>query len=310
VTLPYNGKVLIAGGTSGGQPVTANELYDPVAGAFVANEPLSVARDELAANFFAIPEVGQVLLSGGLDSSGNPLALTEMYAYPTIRTDMADYPPGSPVTIYGAGWIPGETVSIQIQQTNDDDVWLTDTADATGSFTDNSFGITDSDGGVKFVMTATGNTSGLTAQYRFTDSVMSVSLANSSETVVAGGTTGNYGVTVDFSGFGTQHATLTTSTLPAGATANVSPVTGTGFPVSGTSTLTITTTCGTTLPNTYTFTVTATGSMGTSGTATSSNATLIVQPCATPTPTRTPTATLTATPTATATATLTRTPTG
>ena len=102
VTLPYNGKVLIAGGTSAGQPVTDNEVYDPVANAFVANEPMSVARDEFAANFFALPAVGQVLMSGGVDASSNPLALTEMYAYPTIRTDKADYPPGSPVTIYGS----------------------------------------------------------------------------------------------------------------------------------------------------------------------------------------------------------------
>ncbi len=139
VTLPYNGKVLIAGGTSAGAPVAANELYDPVTGAFVANEPSAVARDEFAANFFAVPAVGQVLLSGGLDASGNPLTLTEMFAYPTIRSDKSDYPPGSPVIIYGAGWAPGEQVTIQIQETDSDDTWLTDTADSSGSFTDSSF---------------------------------------------------------------------------------------------------------------------------------------------------------------------------
>jgi large repetitive protein len=102
LTLPYNGKVLIAGGTSAGQPVTANELYDPVANAFVTNAPMSAARNAFAANFFAVPAVGQVT-SGGLDGSGNALALSEMFSYPTIRTDMADYPPGSPVIIYGGG---------------------------------------------------------------------------------------------------------------------------------------------------------------------------------------------------------------
>src|SRR5208282_2192698 len=94
LTLPYNGKVLIAGGTSAGQPVTANELYDPVISSFVANDPMSVARDEFAANFFAVPAVGQVLMSGGTDSTGTPLALTETFSYPTIRTDKNDYPPG------------------------------------------------------------------------------------------------------------------------------------------------------------------------------------------------------------------------
>ena len=77
---------------------------------------MSIARDEFAANFFAVPAVGQVLMSGGLDSTGTPLALTEMFSYPTIRTDQADYPPGSPVTIYGAGFAPGETVTISIQE--------------------------------------------------------------------------------------------------------------------------------------------------------------------------------------------------
>ena len=171
VTLPYNGKVLIAGGTSAGQPVADNELYDPIVNAFVANEPMSIARDEFAANFFAVPAVGQVLMSGGLDASGTPLALSEMFAYPTIRTDKSDYAPGSAVTITGTGWAPGEQVTIQIQETDSDDTYLSDTADSTGSFTDNSFGIADNDGGVKFVMTAIGATSGQTAQYRFTDTV-------------------------------------------------------------------------------------------------------------------------------------------
>ena len=160
VTLPYNGKVLIAGGTSAGQPVTDDEVYDPITSTFVANEPMSIARDESAANFFALPAVGQVLMSGGADASGNPLALTEMYAYPTIRTDKSDYPPGSPVTITGAGWAPGETVTIQIQESDSDDTFLTDTADSTGSFTDTSYLIEDTDGGVQFLMTATGQTSG------------------------------------------------------------------------------------------------------------------------------------------------------
>ena len=216
VTLPYNGKVLIAGGTSAGQPVTDNEVYDPITATFAANEPMSVARDEFAANFFAVPAVGQVLMSGGADATGTPLALTEMYAYPTIRSDKSDYPPGSPVTITGAGWAPGETVTIQIQETDSDDTWLTDTADSTGSFTDTSFTIQDNDGGVTFVMTATGQTSGQTAQYRFTDSghVNTVFATPSSVTVAGGGTAS---ITVDCAQGGSNDAVTysVTSTLPA-----------------------------------------------------------------------------------------------
>ena len=89
VTLPYNGKVLIAGGTSAGQPVTDNEVYDPITSTFVANEPMSIARDEFAANFFALPAVGQVLMSGGADASGTSAGADRDVPYPTIRTDKA-----------------------------------------------------------------------------------------------------------------------------------------------------------------------------------------------------------------------------
>src|SRR6202046_5410923 len=143
VTLPYNGKVLIAGGTSGGTIVSENEVYDPVSGTFVANEPMSVARDEFAANFFALPNVGQVLMTGGVDSSGEPTALTEMFSYPTIRTDKQDYPPGSPVIIYGTGWTPGEQVDTIIAGSNGENDVETDTADSSGSFSDYNFEIGD-----------------------------------------------------------------------------------------------------------------------------------------------------------------------
>ena len=109
---------------------------------------------------------------------------------------MADYPPGSPVTIYGAGFAPGETVTIQVQETDSDDTWLTDTADSTGSFTNTSFQIQDNDGGVIFVLTATGQTSGLTAQYKFTDHITGVTLgAQTPNPVLARGTRGNHGAT-------------------------------------------------------------------------------------------------------------------
>ncbi|MGA9723929.1 MAG: kelch repeat-containing protein, partial [Candidatus Binatus sp.] len=275
VTLPYNGKVLIAGGTSAGQPVAENELYDPVAGTFVANEPMSVARDEFAANFFALPAVGQVLMSGGADASGNPLALSEMYSYQTIRTDMADYPPGSPVTIYGAGFAPGETVTLQIQETDTDDTWLTDTADSTGSFTDNSFMIQDNDGGVKFLMTATGATSGLTAQYRFTDAlhVSGVTVGAQSPSFVTTPGAATYPISITTSGSGTLSTTLSVSGLPTGATGAFVPpaVACTTQPncnaTSPNSTLTVTVP-GTVANGLYTFTVNATGNMGSAATGT------------------------------------------
>ena len=235
LTLPYNGKVLIAGGTSNGQPVADNELYDPVTGTFVANDPMSVARDEFAANFFALPAVGQVLLSGGVDSSGTPLALTETFSYQTIRTDKQDYPPGSPVIIYGTGWAPNETVLIEILQSNDENEEFSDTADSNGAFTDyNNFEISDADGGVVFQMTATGQTSGLTAQDRFTDQRKQrlAREVHPRRLPLAGPPATFTVVTVHTFGFATQTRdsySITSSTLPASAIAifGTNPVTGT-----------------------------------------------------------------------------------
>jgi hypothetical protein len=56
---------------------------------------------------------------------------------PTIRSDLADYPPGATVTLTGSGWQPGETVDIFV----DDDktkTWVGNfqtTADANGNIT-------------------------------------------------------------------------------------------------------------------------------------------------------------------------------
>ena len=325
VTLPYNGKVLIAGGSSEGAPVTANELYDPVAGTFVANEMMSVARDEFAANFFALPAVGQVLVSGGVDSTGTPLALSEMYSYQTIRTDMPDYPPGSPVIIYGTGWAPNETVLIQIQQSNNENTEFTDTADSTGSFTDgNNFEITDTDGGVVFEMTATGQTSGLTAQDRFTDHITGVTLgAQSPSPVLAGGTGATTGATYSVDCTSTSGNVTYSLVNPAG-TAGDPGTPGTAWTVPtgvtvtfsrqgntcAASTMTIKTACDTP-QGSYTFYLQGAGT-GTSYAFSTANGLVVTgygAGCATPTPTRTatPTPTVTATKTATATATATRT---
>jgi uncharacterized repeat protein (TIGR01451 family) len=58
-------------------------------------------------------------------------------AAPTIKSDLADYPPGATVTLTGSGWQPGETVDIYV---NDDlgKTWegnFQATADANGNIT-------------------------------------------------------------------------------------------------------------------------------------------------------------------------------
>src|SRR3989441_679239 len=58
VQLLHNGRVLVSGGTSGGQVVATAEVYDPVTGTFrPANSP-STARWLFRANFFGVPYNG------------------------------------------------------------------------------------------------------------------------------------------------------------------------------------------------------------------------------------------------------------
>src|SRR5438093_2235307 len=170
VQLLHNGKVLISGGTSGGQLVASAEVYDPVMGAFQPVDSPGTARRLFGANFFELPSTGILLATGGLDSAETPLASSEVFFYPTLRSDKSDYAPGETVTLMGEGWHPNETVTINIRESSGEpDTNLTAAADASGSFTNNQFIVQPSDRGVTFLATATGQASGWTAQTAFTD---------------------------------------------------------------------------------------------------------------------------------------------
>jgi len=97
---------------------------------------------------------------------------------PTVTTDQSDYPPGGTVYITGSGFAPGETVTNQVLHIPDiaDNVtspahqpW-TVTADENGNFSTTWYVPLDQDeAGATLQLTATGKTSGLTAQTTFTD---------------------------------------------------------------------------------------------------------------------------------------------
>src|SRR5437016_4749327 len=181
VQLLHNGKVLISGGTSGGQLVASAEVYDPVTGAFWPVDSPGTARRLFGASFFELPYTGILLATGGLDGAETPLASSEVFFYPTLRSDKPDYAPGETVTLMGEGWRPNEQVAINIRESSGDpDTNLTATADAAGAFTNNEFRTNPdrSDVGVRFLATATGLASNWTAQTTFTDSatILSVSL--------------------------------------------------------------------------------------------------------------------------------------
>src|SRR5207245_5297325 len=89
----------------------------------------------------------------------------------TVATDKADYAPGENVVITGSGWEPGETVVLILHEEPqlDPDLQLTAFADENGDFTNTDFSVDIFDIGVTFTLTATGGSSGLTAETTFSD---------------------------------------------------------------------------------------------------------------------------------------------
>ncbi|HEY3055119.1 MAG TPA: hypothetical protein VGK31_04200, partial [Thermoanaerobaculia bacterium] len=96
----------------------------------------------------------------------------------TVRTDKSEYGPGERVTITGSGWQAGEVVRLLIVRNpkTHDDVTLYSTANSLGAFTNTEFVIEQDDGGVTFTLTATGQSSGQTAQTTFRDANPSADL--------------------------------------------------------------------------------------------------------------------------------------
>src|SRR5437764_1182131 len=77
----------------------------------------------------------------GSSTPPNTLQSGELYGFATIKTDKADYPPGTTVNITGSGWQPNETVALTLVESP-----LIDThgpypvqADASGNISDSSF---------------------------------------------------------------------------------------------------------------------------------------------------------------------------
>jgi hypothetical protein len=114
---------------------------------------------------------GLLLAAGGNDASGNAHASTEIYAFPTVKTNAADYPPGTTVNITGSGFTPGEAVAITLVESPllDTHGPYTVTADGNGNISDSSFTTDLHDVNVKFWLSAVGAQSGLKAQNTFTD---------------------------------------------------------------------------------------------------------------------------------------------
>src|SRR5438034_941354 len=218
VQLLHNVKVLISGGTSGGQLVASAEVYDPVTGAFQPGDSPGTARRLFGANFFELPYTGILLATGGLDSAEAPLASSEVFFYPTLRSDKSDYAPGETVTLMGEGWRPNEQVAINIRESSGDpDTNLTATADTSGAFTNSEFQTNPdrSDVGVRFLATATGQSSRWTAQTTFSDTAQFTATINPTSATVNTATT--YTLTVTNTSTAMEVMDCVRVTIPAGA---------------------------------------------------------------------------------------------
>ena len=267
ILLPNNNSVLIVGGTSAGNELNRAETFAPWAGAFAVTGAASVARQHSAVS--ALNEDGLLLMAGGT-STGAPVSGAELYGFATVKTDAADYAPGSVVTIIGSGWQPGETVTLTLVESPlfDTHPVMTAVADGRGRFTNAEFSPDEHDIGIRFFLTAVGSQSGTQAQNTFTDAI-SVNkvfpVGTQTPSTVQGGSSATYAVTVTFNGSGsacTAMLGIGSPGLPSGVTATFSP---NPVPSSdGNSTLTLTTTAGLTPVGSSTFQITATGT-GASG---------------------------------------------
>ena len=239
--LPKNNEVLVVGGQSvvGGQPTDLSfaELYVPWgnqgAGAVQTTGSMSVARSQASGAPLSIVD-GLLLVSGGSSQTS-----AELYSFATVKTDQADYAPGTTVTITGTGWQPGENVMLTLVESPliDTHPALYAVADQNGNIFNNQFSPDSHDVNVRFYLTASG--SQFQAQNTFTDAgSANVAFAASglpsgtsiSATIPAGGFTNNGGntnknaVVVTFtapgpsSAMGTQPGSSFSYTFPASVT--------------------------------------------------------------------------------------------
>jgi hypothetical protein len=125
---------------------------------------------------FGLRSLGGLTVDATGGTSGRPVLATAAGepsdpGIATVRTDKEDYAPGETVTITGTGWEPGETVSMRLHEDPvvHGDRTLSTVADESGHIFNNAFSPEEHDVGVRFVLEATGLTSGRTAQATFTD---------------------------------------------------------------------------------------------------------------------------------------------
>jgi hypothetical protein len=114
----------------------------------------------------------------------------------TVSTDKPDYHPGEYVLITGADWQPGERVNFTFKEIpkpesciNSHDIYAI--ADPDGYISNNQFLVKENHLGVTFILTATGQSSGKTAETIFTDADFTSAASGNWNNPATWGFTGN-----------------------------------------------------------------------------------------------------------------------
>ena len=109
-----------------------------------------------------------LLLAAGLAAC---VAVSSAAADPIVFTDRDDYSPGDTVIVAGAGWHPGEVISLIIYESPVERTApvLTAVADSAGELYENQYLVEPHDRATAFTLVARGGTSGLEAITSFTD---------------------------------------------------------------------------------------------------------------------------------------------
>src|SRR5439155_24091942 len=183
-----DGKVQVIGGSRD----NSMELFDPAVGGFGAYAQLlsgstttpveTILRAQTRAALFhnqqdavlpgpyappldpeghsptEMPGRNQALVAGGVDTGDQAVRSAAVLASSaaSVTTDKSDYHPGEVVTITGAGWQPGESVSLVIHEdpAMHADVALSAVADASGRFANTDYSPEVHDAGFKYTLTA------------------------------------------------------------------------------------------------------------------------------------------------------------
>ena len=99
----------------------------------------------------------------------------DVFGQPTLTSDRDDYFPGDTLRLSGSGWQPGETVSFYFNELPvvcANPHIRTTVADSDGNIFYDEFYFNELHRGVLFIITATGESSGLTAETSFTDATI------------------------------------------------------------------------------------------------------------------------------------------